>query len=167
MRYLLYCLYVSLLRFFTFCIVFPCFSTSFCRGFLRLFFCLFWFPLFVANPLHSTKYLKWYARHLNNNNHCTCWTFYATLALAHQQWTQHHQLVVVVVIEMIPLATQYQIERDNNHRTPVIVLLPNSGLVLFEFTQLSSSLQPPDCSVYLLDSNQSIQRPAPRLAFSE
>jgi len=38
------------------------------------------------------------------------------------------------------------------------VLLPNSGLVLFEFTQLSCSLQSPDCSVYLLDSNQSIQR---------
>lgn len=166
MRYLLYCLYFTLGFFLLFVLFFHVFLLRFVGGFLRFFFCLFWFPLFVANPLHSTKYLKWYARHLNNNNHCTCWTFYATLALAHQQWTQHHQLVVVI-IEMIPLATQYQIERDNNHRTLVIVLLPNSGLVLFEFTQLSSSLQPPDCSVYLLDSNQSIQRAAPCLAFSE
>lgn len=84
---------VSLVIFFPFCMFFHVFlSTSFCMGFLSLFFCLFWFRVIFIQPtpLKPNIWRKEMRRHLNNNNHCTCWTFYATLAQAHQQWTQHH-----------------------------------------------------------------------------
>jgi len=94
MRYLFYCLYVGFIRsvFSFFVLFFHVFLLRFVWGFWVYSSVCFDFALFLSNLIHSNQIVdaKEMRRHLNNNNHCTCWTFYATLALAHQQWTQHH-----------------------------------------------------------------------------